>query len=96
MRALKAVVIVLGVALVAGSVALVALIVGRMERRSAVAEGAAPAQAALPAGSRIVATELNGDRLLIRLALADGGEELVLINARTGTRIAVFDLPAAR
>jgi hypothetical protein len=99
MRALKTLVIVLGVALVAGSVALVALIVGRLERKgaeTAAAQGLGPLHAALPAGSRIVSTELSGDRLLLRLALADGGEELMLVDARTGAPVAVFDVPAAR
>jgi hypothetical protein len=97
MRALKILVIVMGVPLVGGSVALVAAIVGRLGRAPAAPPAAeAPLHASLPAGSHIVSTELNGDRVLVRVALADGGEELVLYNARTGAQVAVIDLPATR
>jgi hypothetical protein len=98
MRALKHLVIVMGVLLVGGSVALVAAIVGRIGRApvAPAAESGAPLHASLPAGSRIVSAELSGDRVLVRVALADGGEELVLYNARSGAQVAVIELPAAR
>jgi hypothetical protein len=99
MRSLKLLVIVMGVLLVGGSVALVAAVVGRVARPSSAPSGAdagAPAHASLPAGARVVSTELSGDRLLVRVALAGGGEELVLYNARTGSQVAVIDLPAGR
>ena len=94
MRALKILVVVLGVVLAGGSVALVAAVVARIERGPGVAvnaDAAAPVHAALPAGSRILATELSGDRLLVRLALPDGGETLLLFNARNGAEIAVIE-----
>jgi hypothetical protein len=93
MRALKLLVVVLGVLLAGGLVALVAAIVARIERGPAAAVNAEapPVRTALPPGSRIVATELSGDRLLVRLALADGGEALVLFNARTGAEVAVIE-----
>jgi len=99
MRSLKLLVIVMGVLLVGGSVALVAAIVGRLGRAPAArpaAEAGAPLHASLPAGARIVSVELNGDRVLVRVALADGSEELVLYNARTGAQVAVIDAPAVR
>ena len=99
MRALKVLVIIMGVLLVGGSVALVAAIVARLGRApvaAPAAEAGAPLHASLPAGSRIVSAELSGDRVLVRVALADGGEELVLYNARSGAQVAVIDLPATR
>jgi Family of unknown function (DUF6476) len=101
MRALKVLVVVMGVALVAGSVALVAALVLRAERGgSATAAGgggsAEPLHAALPAGSRIIATELAGDRLVVRVALAGGGEAIYLFNARSGAAVAVIEAPANR
>jgi len=98
MRALKIIVVVLGVALVAGTVALVALIATRLQHHPAPPPETAapqPPRWTLPAGSHIVSTELSGDRLLIRVALGDGGEELVLVNARDGVEVAVIALPAA-
>lgn len=97
MRALKILVVVLGVLLVGGSVVLVVALVGRVQRGPSTpvnADALAPVRSALPPGSRIVATELSGDRLLVRLALPDGGETLVLFNARNGAQIAVIELGA--
>jgi Family of unknown function (DUF6476) len=99
MRALKVLVVVMGVALVAGAVALVAALVLRAERGGSAAAGggiAEPLHAALPAGSRIVATELAGDRLVVRVALAGGGEAIYLFNARSGAAVAVIEAPANR
>jgi hypothetical protein len=94
MRSLKILVVVMGVLLVGGAAALVAAVITRVERgpSGAVnADVAAPVHTALPSGSRILATELSGDRLLVRLALPDGGETLMLFNARNGAAIAVID-----
>lgn len=94
MRALKILVIVMGVLLVGGATALVAAVIARIERgpSGAVnAAAAAPVHTALPSGSRILAAELSGDRLLVRLALPDGGETLMLFNARNGAAVAVID-----
>jgi hypothetical protein len=98
MRALKVLVIVMGVALVAGMVALVAAIVVKVEHRgaAAAATGAAPFHAALPAGSRIVATEFSGDRVLVHVVLAGGGEALYLFDARTGAELGVVDAAPGR
>ncbi len=106
MRALKVLVVVMGVAFGVGTMALVAAVVVRVERgRSVTAAAAAPAavaanaeplRAALPAGSRIVGTELDGDRLVVHVALAGGGEAIYLFNARTGGAVAVIEAPANR
>ena len=96
MRALKVLVVVMGVALVAGTVALVAALVLRAERGGSATAATEPLHAALPAGSRIVATELEGDRLVVRVALAGGGEAIYLFNARSGAAVAVIEAPANR
>jgi hypothetical protein len=98
MRALKILVGVLGVLLVAGTVALVTVVVGRIRHGPVTAAGVergSPVRTSLPPGSHIIATELSGDRLLVRLALADGGEALVLFNARSGAEVAVIGIGAA-
>ncbi len=99
MRALKVLVVVMGVAFVAGAVALVAAVVTRVERGGATAtaaENAQPLHAALPAGSHVVDTELQGDRLVVHVVLEGGGEALYLFNARTGGAVAVIEAPAKR
>jgi Family of unknown function (DUF6476) len=97
MRALKILVVVLGVLLVAGTAALVMAIVARVQHGPlTAASGAAPRLATLPAGSRVLAAELAGDRLLVRVALQGGGEQLFLFDARSGAEVAVLDVPAAK
>lgn len=38
----------------------------------------------IPAGSRVLETQLGGGRIVVRVAKPDGGEALVLIDAATG------------
>jgi Family of unknown function (DUF6476) len=97
MRALKVLVVVMGVALVAGTAALVAALVLRAERGGVGAVASTgPLHAALPAGSRILGSELQGDRLVIHVALASGGEALYLFDARSGAAVAVIEAPSNR
>jgi hypothetical protein len=95
MRALKILVVVMGVLLVGGAVALVYAVVARVQRgpaQAAIAPGPRHVEALLPPGARVVTTELTGDRLVVRIALADGAERLLLFDARTGAAVAVLDL----
>jgi hypothetical protein len=97
MRALKILVVVLGVLLAAGIVALAVAITLRIERgpaRAALAVAAGPVRAMLPEGGWVVATELSGDRVLVRVALPSGEENLMLFDARTGAPVAVIELRA--
>jgi hypothetical protein len=97
MRALKFLVVVMGIVLVGGSVALVAAIIARYERRPAVAASlppGSPVRTVLAHGGRIVAATLSGDRVLVRIARSDGAEELVLFDARDGKEVALIELPA--
>ena len=100
MRALKILVIVMAVLLVGGSAALVTAIIARVGRAppagpSAALERVGPVSVALPPGARIAATELSGDRVLVRVLLAEGGEELMLFDAQTGAPVATIELRAA-
>ena len=67
MRTLKLLVIGMGILIVGATAALVTVIVHRAGQLGANAPQAAHQPIAVPAGFRIVATELSGDRLLIRL-----------------------------
>ncbi len=81
MRALKLLVVVMGVLLVAGTIALIVAVANRIEHRP-VSPAASPAatEIELPAGARVSATDVSGDRLVVHLALAGGGEELLVFN----------------
>lgn len=101
MRALKLLVVVMGVLLVAGTAALVAAIIDRASHRTA-----APPQAAargfdravidLPIGARVLDSTAADGRLVVRIGLAEGGEQLLLIDPATGARLGTIELrPAA-
>jgi len=91
MRALKVLVVVLGVLLVAGFAVVVVTIMGRMSQRAAPAAARlAPfgnTTVTLPADSLIMEVQGAGDRILLRLDLADGTEMLLVLDAATGTEL---------
>ncbi len=100
LRLLKAVVIILGVAIVAVLAVIVVTIVQRAgelaaEREPAaspVTGEAAPAafgerNLVVPAGDRIIAMTATGDRLILRLDRPDGGEYLLVVDLKTGVRL---------
>jgi hypothetical protein len=90
MRALKLLVVAMGVLLVAGVIALGIAITVRVQRGPSGETAVAPLHLSLPEGAHVIAAELAGDRILVRLMLRDGGDELLLINARTGAKIAII------
>ena len=100
LRLLKAIVIILGVAIVAVLVVIVVTIVQRAGKLTAEPEPAvAPATGAaapaafderhlvVPAGDRIIAMTATGDRLILRLDRPDGGEYLLVVDLKTGVRL---------
>lgn len=99
MQGLKILVVVMGVLLVLGTAALVVGIVYKVNHRTAPALASStigPTSIALPLGARIEATELSGDRLVVRVALADGGVELIVFDLRNGARLTTIDLLPAK
>lgn len=102
MRTLKVLVIVMGVLLVAGIVALGFAVQYRMNhpRQPAVATGPSVGPASvpnattldLPPGAKVVGAEASGDRLVVRVELAGGGEELIVVNLASGLPIATVTL----
>ncbi len=101
MRALKVLVVVMGVLLVVGTIGLVLAVMNRANHP--VAATPAPVVTAgtnstidLPAGAKVIGTELSGDRVLIRLSLADGGEQLLTVNTATGARVGTITLRPAK
>jgi len=103
MKALKILVIVMGVMLVVGFAVLVVAIADRLAHPRSPAPIAAPTVMApggerraidLPAGAAVLAAQSDGDRVMLRLRLADGGEELILLDWKTGARLGTLDLRA--
>ncbi|HZB90453.1 MAG TPA: hypothetical protein VE397_03360 [Stellaceae bacterium] len=99
MRALKVLVVVMGILLVGGTAALVVAVIERAQQRMAAPAPPAPSAERgfdrvldLPPGARVIAVEPAGDRLVVRVALAGGGEALILIDARTGARLGTVEL----
>ena len=103
MRALKALVIILGIVIVAGTTVLVTTIIQRGSRLAGAPAPARPAASpasngsaahalALPAGAKVLESRLGEGRVLLRAALPDGGEALFVFDAATGARIARYDI----
>lgn len=96
MRSLKVLVITMGVLLVLGVIALAIAVTHRIDHpRAAVPAtplGPTTSTLALPAGGRVVGAEASGDRLVVRVELAAGGEELVVVNLATGMPISTVML----
>src|SRR4051794_1271322 len=95
MRALKLLVIVMGVLIVVGVVALVAIMAGPLGPR-----GAAPGAAAgfgrsavdPPAGAVIAEMQGAGDRVVLRLVLPGGRQELLVIDSTSGKTLGTIEL----
>ncbi|HXP12106.1 MAG TPA: hypothetical protein VN795_00465 [Stellaceae bacterium] len=92
MRALKLLVIGLGVLLAAGVAALAVAVVQRHGSPPAPVTGSGTAVITLPPGAKIVSTEASGGRLVARIDLPDGGVELIIFDLANGARIATIDL----
>jgi hypothetical protein len=98
----------MGVAILIGASVLVTLIVERGRRlaaappaEQAAEQAVAPVPSAvrehklaLPAGARVMETRLDGSRILLRAALAGGGEALFVFDAASGRLVARYVLAA--
>lgn len=98
MRALKVVVVVMGVMILAGVAVLVVVIAGRLSRGGAGTASSQPFAAApieLPSGARIETMSVGGDRLVVDVLLPDGDRQLVVIDLVTGRRLGAIPLRTA-
>lgn len=89
MQGLKFLVIGMGVLIVIG---LVVVIVTVATRGGAGRDGFGTARVELPPGNAVVESSASGDRILLRLRGADGGQRLMLIDARTARVIGTVEL----
>ncbi|HUC72832.1 MAG TPA: DUF6476 family protein [Stellaceae bacterium] len=98
MRALKIVVVVMGIMLVVGFAALVAVIAGRVSgggSREAVGRSFTTAAIEIPRGARIEAMTTAPNRLILDLVLPDGEHELVFMDLTSGARLGTIKLHPA-
>jgi hypothetical protein len=98
MRALKILVVVMGVMLIVGFAALVAVVAGRISRggpAATAAHGFAGSPIDIPRDARIEAMTVGSDRLILALVLPEGGRQLVIIDLATGNRLGTIALRPA-
>lgn len=106
MRALRLLVIVLGVLLVGGTLGLVVAIIvrsphpseSRPERSAGAAAKSIPYDAVLdlPAGAVIQSLQPAGEWLVVHLALPDGRQQIVVLDLGSGARSGTIELRPAR
>ena len=93
MRGLKILVIVMGMMLIGGVIALVAAIALRLSHRQAMpATAFTTPPILLPHGSKIETMTVGADRIVLQVDLADGNVELVVIDLATGKQIGTIPL----
>ena len=95
MRVLKILVIVMGVMLVVGVAALVAVIAGRVSRGGPAATAArdvAGPPIDIPHGARIEAMTAGADRLILALVMPSGERQLLVIDLAKGVRLGTIEL----
>jgi hypothetical protein len=88
----------MSVMLVVGFTALVVLVAYRVSHRPPAARGAQPFAAPaieMPRGARIEAMTTTSDRLVLDLALPDGGRRILILDLATGARRGTIELRPA-
>jgi hypothetical protein len=95
MRAVKILVVVMGVILIGGFAVLVGVIAGRLSRGGNVPRSFPATSIDIPRDARIEAMTVGTDRLVLELVLPEGGRRLVVIELATGARLGTIELRAA-
>jgi hypothetical protein len=98
MRALKILVVVMGVMLVVGFTALVVVIAGKVSRggpATITARAFGSPSIDIPSDARIEAMTVGLDRLVVALALPEGSRQLLVIDLATGIRLGTIQLQPA-
>jgi len=91
-RALKILVIVMGVMILAGFAALIVVIAGRLSRGGPATAPFAAAPIELPAGARIETMGIGTDRLVLDILLPDGDRRLMIIDPASGHLLGAIPL----
>ena len=92
MRALKAMVIGMGVLIIVGVVFLIFAIVQKSGSGFGGKQTPVASSVSLPAGAEVVETRVGDKRIVIRLRLADGSGRLIILDSGSGRLIGQTDL----
>lgn len=96
-NALKVLVIVMGLLIVAGFVVIAVELVRRMSSpdgsRSPAASAPFTQRIALPSGAQIVSMAPSGDRLIVHVRAADGQSTAYIIDPRSGALLGTVEFP---
>jgi Family of unknown function (DUF6476) len=94
MRAVKILVTVMGIVIVVGFGVVAAVVAGRLSRRESASTAHIFAGSAIdiPHGARIEAMTATADRLILELALPDGGRKIIVVDLATGSRLGTIEL----
>ena len=96
MRALKALVIGMAVLIFAGLVLLIFGIINRSnelgDNNTTRLAGFGSVQFELPFGAVVQDTDIDDNRILLRIKLPDGGSRLILLSVTTGMQVGTVDL----
>ncbi len=99
MRALKLLVIALGVLLLAGIGVLAAAVVWRINHANSTspAQPAPPAvrRIVLPSGAKVIATDVDAGRLIVRVDIPGNGVRMLVFDLATGAEITTIELAPA-
>ncbi len=99
LRGLTIFVIVMGIVLVVGFGVVLATVAGRLAGSGASSANPGPAFAGkpihIPKGARVGAMTAEGNRLILRLSLPGGGQEILIINLATGAPLGMIALKPA-
>jgi Family of unknown function (DUF6476) len=91
---MKILVTVIGIVIVVGFGVVAAVIAGRLSRRESASAARAFVASAIeiPRGARIEAMTASADRLILDLALPDGGRKIIVVDLATGNRLGTIEL----
>ena len=95
MRALKALVVVMGIMLIGGFAVLVAVIIGRVSHGGTAPRSFPATVIDIPQGARVEAMTAGTDRLILDLVLPEDRRQLVVIDLATGARLGAVELRPA-
>ena len=98
-RTLTILVVVMGAMIVAGFGLLAAKVAGRVTRpaaRQIISQPFAAAAVELPPGAHVAAISTGTDRVVVDVVLADGSQELLIIDLATGRRLGIVPLNIRR
>ena len=96
MRGLKALVIGMGILIIAGVVFLIYAIIEKAGEGGGVGQSGIRSEVILPAGAQVVETSIGDGVIMLRLRLADGSGRLVVVDPATGKPSGTIDLKFKR